>query len=115
MNGTHRERRDMHRTRMTERRARQRGAGTSFTPYTNKRLQSAFQQLQVMAMAQGLDPIAAQQLAMDTLSERLAVAPSHRIYHRVAIRHIARSRSDDPAYRKSIWPEGKVARAGRMA
>lgn len=24
------------------------------------------------------------------------------------------SRSDDPAYRKSIWPEGKVAQPGRM-
>jgi hypothetical protein len=114
MNGTKREQRDMHRARMTERRARQRGAGPSFTPFTNKRIQTAFQQLQMTAMMQGLDPMAAQSAAMQALSERLAVAPTHRRYGRLAIRGARRSRSDDPAYRKSIWPEGKVAGPGRV-
>lgn len=27
------------------------------------------------------------------------------------VRH---SRNDDPSYRKSIWPEGKIAKPGRM-
>lgn len=110
MNGTNRERRDMLRAR----RNRQRTAGPSFTPFTNKRIQSAYQTLVAHAMMAGLDPVTAQNEAMQALAERLTVAPSHREYGRVAIRSIRRNRSSDPSYRKSIWPEGKVAAPGRM-
>lgn len=109
--GTSKElRRQMHRLDMQLRRRGQLARTPGFTPVRNKRISAAVDAQEILITADALErglnltPMEIRDQAVSNVARMLPRPPMVRSYHRRP------SRSDDPAYRKSIWPAAKVAK-----